>query len=658
MRTSQAVRRVVNGSLAALLITFSPVSIRIAVAQEAVSDPSTQTQSTVVEEPAAEPTPAPEPEPCPRYDGLQSPTGAAAHTYTFNQATCLWENDYYTWSPETKRYTKKTPHDYVYQPGTGTWRQVVPEPEEDPATDPSGSLTANQNATDSSIDADSDIDLTSDNQTDATVNNILLSMATSGDALVGGNRNGGSALTGDALVMANIINMMQSSSGFDGDIATFSADITGDITGDLFLDTAGLENLHGSTDYDINSDLDLTVNEEVNSSIHNDITLDAQSGDATVINNTVAGDAETGDTHALLNLVNMMNSSISSGGSFLGMLNIYGNLNGDILLPDGVLNQVIANNTPTTNVDSSVVENTEILADFTNNQTITNNINMNADSGDATVRNNTHSGSANTGDAETNLTVLNLTGRNVIAANSMLVFVNVLGQWVGLIVDAPAGSTAAALGTGVTQNTTSNTNVDINATNNQDITNDININSGSGDATVRNNTHGGNATSGDSTASANVVNIMNSNFALSDWFGVLFINVFGTWNGSFGVDTAAGGIAGSMGAATGTGSGVQVFTFVPSSADDGRLRLERNSGGSGQAAAGGSAGGAAPTTTLASAIGGSGNAVQASTHVRAEAPQAVQEATRNYPLMVSSLVVGVGLLGAERFFTVRRKTLV
>ena len=34
--------------------------------------------------------------------------------------------------------------------------------------------------------------------------------------------------------------------------------------------------------------------------------------------------------------------------------------------------------------------------------------------------------------------------------------------------------------------------------------------------------------------------MIDSNMKFTDWFGVLFINVFGTWDGSFGVDTPSG----------------------------------------------------------------------------------------------------------------------
>ncbi|MNI21126.1 hypothetical protein D3C73_746320 [compost metagenome] len=173
-------------------------------------------------------------------------------------------------------------------------------------------------------------------------------------------------------------------------------------------------------------------------------------------------------------------------------------------------------------------------------QSIVNNVTLNAASGSANVLNNTKAGNATSGTAATNLTILNYTGHQVVASNSLLIFVNVLGRWVGIIVDAPVGATAAVLGNGVTSNTTNGgtQTVDANAT--TSITNNIDLASLSGDATVKGNTQAGNATSGNATASANIANISTSSFSISDWFGVLFINVFGTWYGSFGVDTANG----------------------------------------------------------------------------------------------------------------------
>jgi hypothetical protein len=265
--------------------------------------------------------------------------------------------------------------------------------------------------------------------------------------------------------------------------------------------------------------------------VTNNATLNSTSGNATVANNTTAGSATSGNASAVGNIVNMINSAIAAGSSFIGTINIYGNLNGDILVSPGFVPSLIAAN----NTSNTVTAN----ANLSDTQNITNNVKLGATTGTATVAGNTNAGSAATGSAKTNLVLLNLTGHQVVAKDSLLVFVNVLGTWVGLIVDAAPGSTSAALGDGVTNNTT-NTTANLNATNNATITNNLTLNAASGNATVAHNTNAGNATTGNASASANILNISQSNFGLSGWFGILFINVFGSWLGSFGVDTPNG----------------------------------------------------------------------------------------------------------------------
>src|SRR5690606_15758835 len=139
-------------------------------------------------------------------------------------------------------------------------------------------------------------------------------------------------------------------------------------------------------------------------------------------------------------------------------------------------------------------------------------------------------------------------------------------EWVGLIVDAPAGSTSAALGSGVSENGFGKANYNVDT--NSEITNNVHVNAESGDANVTGNTKAGDATSGDATASANIANIVNSSFSLSGWFGILFINVFGSWNGSFGVDTAAGNKPKAPQSQTKSNQ-PKVFRFVPSNAGSG-----------------------------------------------------------------------------------------
>ena len=562
------------------------------------SDPSQTTQTTSTPDPAPAADPAPTPAPAPAPDpapapvstpapaavaptttqGPTTPPGPSSKTYTFNAGTGLWENDYYTWNPTTGKTTPKTAPNYSYNPNTGMWDTTqwvynAPSGKYIPnvvttAAPPSGlngSITNTGPDSTNKINDGSTNNGTFDNFFNASISNNLSQVATSGDANVLFNTTGGNATTGGASNIANVINMLQSTTNLLGNnFTTFSQNI-GNWQGDLLLDPSAL----GSVGVNSDAVNNLTVKSAANGQIDNNIDLASTTGNATINGNTTGGNATSGDANAVANLVNVINSAVTDGQSFLGVLNIYGNLDGDILLPPDMLNALIASSGPDSTNTVKSTGDTTLNADLSNNQSINNTVNANATTGAANVTGNTTGGNATTGNAQTNVTLLNLTGHQVVANNAMLVFVNVLGKWVGLIMDAPGGSNAAALGGGITANNTVANNADVDLSNNSAINNNVNLNSASGDATVSHNTTGGNATTGNATASANIANIENSSLSLSNWFGILFINVFGTWNGSFGVNTAAGNAptAGQSSVPTGTaGGGSKLVDFVPKAA--------------------------------------------------------------------------------------------
>jgi hypothetical protein len=483
-----------------------------------------------------------------------------------NEATGLYENDYYTWDPVTRQTTPKTPQSYSYNPNTGMWDTT--EWRYDAA---SGKYAPNVTSVSSLAGVNANIEDTGPNSTNginlangqdgtfngfynASISNNLSSLAMSGNVMVNGNTLAGNAMSGDATGITNVLNLLQSSMGAGQDIATFSTDLNGNMVGDLLIDPSVLRSLQPASNQ-VAGNSTLTVNSDANGHIANNVAVNADTGNATVDSNTTAGNATTGNANAVANIVNMINSLISSGKSFVGNININGNLDGDILLPPDVLNALLASN-------GSSAPGQSLTANTNTTDVINNNVQTGATTGNANVAGNTVAGNATTGNARTNVTILNLTGRNVIGKNALLVFVNVLGRWVGMIMDAP-GSTAAALGGGITDSSTSDTTINAN-THNQ-IDNNVNVNANSGDAAVTNNTNAGNATTGNATASANLANITSSQLSLADWFGILFINVFGTWNGSFGVNTSAGNpslppVPSSSVAAS---SAPQVFQFVP-----------------------------------------------------------------------------------------------
>lgn len=585
--------------------------------------------------------------------GVHHPVGADAGTFTYNCDSDTWTNQYYTYHPAANSRTVNYARDYSYDCAAGKWymtqydysagdsayhknRVVTSDPglptncpvapsaptpsgSSTPASSGSGGGNGNSSSiastgpgSSNSATTTSGITIGSNNTNNLSMNNGIHSQASTGNAGVLYNTSGGDAGTGGAESLANIANVLQSSANvFGPDTATFTANINGDVNGDFMFDPSAVMNTGPGSNNSANTTGNLTVNQANNTdaSINNNIDVGANTGDATVASNTKGGNATSGNANAIVDLMNVINSTVAAGKSFVGTVNINGNLNGDILLPQGLLDQLLASSGPnSTNTESN---NLNVGITDTNNTTsnILNDINANADSGNATVAGNTQGGAAKSGSAKTNLTLLNLTGSSVVGANDLLVFVNVLGHWVGMIMNAPAGSTAASLGGGITSTGPNSSNalnhtgtLTANSTNNSNlgITNHVNAHSQTGDASVLGNTLGGDATSGDANTAVNVLNVANSNLNLSNWFGILFINVFGNWVGSFGVNTSAGDPTTTGGNATGSAADASVpmaqfATFVA-----------RSTGGHGATPHHGSAATApVQTQTIASVLGAS-----------------------------------------------------
>lgn len=646
--------------------------------------------------------------------GIHEPTGSEAKAFVFqcgegNPFAGKWLSAHYIYHPDRDKYEAREPIVYYYNDTSGEYdfkkwvydaqlsdyRQVqrstatppagaqkVGSPKPKPAVDApaqgvsTASNTADTTATanaaaingigpnsSATVNTDTDNTATLNNTNNVTVNNNIGSTASSGNALVIGNAVGGNATSGDVVTQANVTNMLQSSSnslGSGTEVVRFTYTINGDHNGDLLFDPNMVTDVQGDVTINDTLNNNLDINNTSNATINNNINLASTSGDATVANNRQGGNATTGDARSVANIANIIRSSITAGRSFVGTINITGNLNGDILLPADFVDTLIASNVPTvsvsgpnsTNTTTSKVDNTTTVTN-TNNQGITNQINSTAQSGNASVRGNRTAGAAKSGNAATNVEAFNLTGSRVVAKNSVLVYVNNLGKWTGIIVNAPAGATAAQLGGNVTQNRTVNNDTNITNTTNQQINNNVNIAATSGDAAVSGNATGGDATTGDAETAVNISNIQDSTFELSDWFGILYINVFGTWCGSFGVDTAncnepVGGRGGDTSGATkmlvgNVGKLVRypASTHAPVTASTTRQSTEPAT---------------PPTTTTVAAPATEDGVVLASTtketpkQVAATGPKGQESTSSKLWLPVLGLLAAIAILGSERFF--------
>jgi hypothetical protein len=472
----KATRQFLAYFTALVLVASYPVSA-MADTQEPTVTPPAETVEQVPTPPAPEPV---EPK----------------LTYTYNQKTGYWDSEKWQYNPATGQY--ETPPAPV----------VIEPPVEEKKVD-------EQKTVDTTVSAE----------------NNLTSNAISGNSTVADNTNGGNATTGDAAAIATMLNVVNSSvtTGTNQKVASFTQDIMGDVKGDIVLYPMLLKAmLEAQADKESKSTIDVKNNFEID----NNVDLSAKSGNANVTGNTNAGNASSGSAMAVANVVNILNSMIATQQSFIGTINIYGNLEGDILIAPDFIPQMIASNK-----DDDSTETQVSTKDTTN---IVNNISAIAESGAASVLANTSAGSATTGKADTGVVIFNLTGHEIVAKNSLLVFVNVLGKWVGVIVDAPVGATSALIGNGVTKNESYAPDLKVNSESNHGITNTISVDAQSGDAVVSGNTMAGGATTGSAVALANIANISGSQLGVSDWFGVLFINVFQNWFGDFGNDTPYG----------------------------------------------------------------------------------------------------------------------
>lgn len=618
-KTKYFMRQTFIAAVIMLLVGAAPAPV---LAQEAWTTEDAGTAGTSTQTAVDTPT-----------NGTNAPTGSAAGTYQYNQGTGLWENDYYTWNPSTKVTQPKVPLEYTYNPLTGMWdtqvwqysaakgsysQRVVsltvppagsityggPKPVlKDPQVNASVDSTDNDSGsasiggagqTNAPLDGTSQQNIASTPQNalggkpntnqpgttlifnnSGTITNNIDSLALSGDARVISNTTAGNASSGNATTMANLINLLQSQSSFGSmggnGFATFTTDIQGNVSGDLLIDPAafaqpanlGTQNL---TNY--------KLTDKTQGTIVNNVDLSAGSGNAAAAQNTSVGDVTSGNANAIANVVNMINSVVAANQSFMGVINIHGDYSGNILVPTESLNALLGSSG--SGVSTTVGQTADTRVTTNSEQNIANNVNLAAVSGTAAASENTRAGNVTSGDGLTNLTILNLTGRQVVAANSLLVFVNVLGSWVGLIMDAPAGSTSAAFGGGVTANNAVASKTDLDSSQNLGITNNINATAASGDATATKNTSAGDVRTGNATASANVANLIGSNFSLSNWFGVLFINVFGTWRGNFGVakppvvPPITSGVSGSGSGVAEAFNRAKVFAFTTSASSNGQ----------------------------------------------------------------------------------------
>lgn len=415
----------------------------------------------------------------------------------------------------------------------------------------------------------------------ASVGNNLNQTTTTGQNASSDNVGNTTITSGDANTVGNVITAANTNMA---GVSMSEFNVIDNQNGDLILNFAdncvsgcgsgmtGVSNIgNGSSSTNtgaIDQTLDNSTFQSNVGNISNDITFAANSGENIARNNT-GGDTtiQTGDANVDANVLNFLNNNIA-GNVVLGVVNIFGNLIGDIIFPSDQLNSC-----PSCGAGLTTASNIGNGSDSVNNSTINQTTNDSTfQTNDATIQNNlifsTNTGvndaSSNTG-GNTNLSTgtstidaktLNVANSNVDGGNWWLVLVNKAGQWIGQILGAPDGSTFAgsqgtqftvgangevtALNSGNGSNSTNTstvnqtTNNTTSQTNTGTVTNNINLSANTGRNFATDNT-GGNTTVGTGNAKimANIVNFVNNNIAKGGKLFVTVVNVFGSWTGDF-----------------------------------------------------------------------------------------------------------------------------
>jgi len=416
--------------------------------------------------------------------------------------------------------------------------------------------------------------LIQDNQ--ATILNSMGLGATSGHNTASDNTGGDSAITtGDANVSGTVITTANtnaagvSMSEFNipnnqvGDyILDFSANCIYNCTSENSVSNTG--NGAGSNNNASNVNVvDTGTFQTNNANIDNSLVLKANSGDNRADRNT-GGDSAitTGDANVSANALTLANNNIQ-GQILYGVVNIYGDLHGDIIFPEDQFTNCcgtstgsvsnIGNGTDSTNTATGSVSTTDTTVQ-TNVASINNNLDLNAQTGDNTTSRNTDGSSGiTTGDSNVTASVVNVANSN-ISGDTWLVLVNNAGTWTGQIMGANgniaastgmqfnvgkdgtinvtnAGNGADSTNTAAGSVSTTNTTVQ---TNNLNLNNNLDLSANTGNNSASRNTGGtSSVTTGDANIVANLVNFVNNNISHNGRLIVTVVNVFGTWVGNF-----------------------------------------------------------------------------------------------------------------------------
>ncbi len=254
--------------------------------------------------------------------------------------------------------------------------------------------------------------------------------------------------------------------------------------------------------------------------LSNDLVSFANTGNNVVNGATESAIINTGNAYSVVSLVNKVNFTVVNSEVHVITINLFGQLNGNIILPD--LNQ------------SSNCANCGVNLNVNNNATVNNNVDSTAVTGQNTA---TGSASINTGNATSAVNALNIVNTNLVGVNAQVLYINDYGNWNGNFIgwgniDPKTGGASLVFYSLGPNNTSlcASCSAQTNVNNTAVVNNNISSFANTGGNSLFGN---GFIYTGNAYSAISLINFINSTFINSvGFFG--FINIFGNWTGNIG----------------------------------------------------------------------------------------------------------------------------
>lgn len=559
-------------------------------APSAPSMPSAPVAPSAPSAPTINSTPLPPPPPPPTLSasGLSVPTAGAAPTLPSTNLSLSSENMAQTASPSTENSpggstsANSSESNASPEQGKGAMNTSGNPSVNDPANTATGPFSTSYTA--EKLEQQTAIL----NKNLAELQNKVTALSTTGFNYANFNTLDGKVFSGDTQTGFNLFNKLNSNLTGIGKLAVFN--IYNKHSGDVvfnFADGAAANAFAsasanvaknaltgpGSTNIADGSDSFIVKEATGNDAkITNDINLQAVSGGNSASFNTGGGQVTTGNATAIGNIINLTNTNLNVSKWLIGVVNIFGALLGNVVLPQETENTVsntsfspatvLIQNSQTGPLSTNQAsENSTSMASFdtTNSADIISTVDVSANSGSNLSSANTGGGLVVTGNSDAAVSQSTVANTNTVDEEGYvwMIVVNEMGRWVGRIVGSPWGSTTASntlpisqslAGAGqqtyavssqnsqtgpMSNNTSSLTSTETTesiATNSAAILNNVTAQADSGHNETSFNTGAGMIETGNAKAGLNLVNMVNTNVVAKKFVAVL-VNVLGDWLG-------------------------------------------------------------------------------------------------------------------------------